>query len=657
MIKDIFLSCLLISVFCMTGLPVLLLVNKAKNQDLSFSHLVISGSFGMSLVLVVAANALRIGLSWISTLWVIFGIWLFLVFLISKNRRLMSGFISLPQVKSILKPLGFLNFLVGISAFLLTFSKPNGALIGLRLGVDFALYTDAAQLLIERPSIALSELVESSSTSFGPAAFATHFRWGAPILVAFGESITLQSHSYQILTPVLATCVGLLAAITTVLAKTSGLNQAVAILGGFLIVINGQIITMALEGHLAQVIFLPLFLSVILCWRDFQGLPFRHRTLFSIGVALLLASCTLVYSEFLPIVLLLLFTITIMEVIRVGWPAAIFTLLTFGLTLVCAVLFILPYNIILLPHLLNLKLNGVGYPIPHLILPSEVVGLGSVWTSWTEWMTPAAMPKMLSRANLNYDIFIAFSITGFLVAGAVVLFRKCSEWRFWAASGAVISVMFFQTVLLNRNSYLWLKSVTSFTPLILITLLLGICSINIWRGAFARGLLAILTVAVGVTAIRGISSFRESSRPLFEDVFEVRDYLNSGQSCALLLRPRGLTPSNENQSKLWPGSQKRNVDRVHDFALISIFRENPILDSWTGEPIASQNHGLVSDLPVCIVFEVRKGSYSSEQISKRYSDIFVKERWIVASTGISVLDLRNKGIDSFYSELFELIAP
>lgn len=634
-----------------------MIVKGGGRSDLRFEHLVISGSLGISLVLAVAANALHIGSSWSLAIWLVFVIWLVSVLLVSTNRRFVNERRLLVQIRSILKPLGLINFFVGVSAVLLTFSKPDNAMIGLRLGVDFALYTDASQLLLERPSLALPELVESSSTSFGPAAFVTHIRWGAPILVAFSSWVTQQSHSYQILIPLLASCVGLLAAVTTVLARSTGLNKTVATLSGLLVVFNAQVISLALEGSLPQVIFLPLFVTVLFELREFQAVSFRHCARISIELSLLLASCALVYSEFLPIILMLLLIATFLEAFRRGWSTANSVFLKLGLTLTLTILLILPHSIALLKHLMNLTTQGVGYPIPHLILPSEVVGLGSVWTRWTDWMTPAAMPKLLSRENLNYDILFALFVTIFLVAGGLRILRTCPNWRIWVASGLVVAPMAFQFIVNNRNSYLWMKSIVSFIPLLVVSLLLGVCSVKILRGVVAHTLIALILIAVGVTASRGITSFRESSRPLFVNVFEVRDYLKSRPSCALLFRPRGLTSGGESQSLWWHASQKRNVDRVHDFAMVSIFRENPILDSWSGEPIGSRSRDLDDTLPVCIAFEVNVDAYGSASVFERYSDVFRNEHWIVSSAGLSVRELRSNGIDTFYKEFFEPTMP
>ena len=641
------------------GLPLSIVVTKSICKRPNFLVLTCSAVFGFGITLVASANCLALGFSWKTTSLVTLSVWVVSVLFFALQLYLNQTDVSFTLISWGLCRFGFLNLLVGSSAILLSISKPGDAILNLRLGVDFALYSDAAQLLIEMPSLGLSQLYENSPTTFGIAAFANHLRWGAPIILALSTWFTRQAHSIQAIIPIAAISIGLVSNITIVLARKLGLGRIISILSGLLIIVNFQIISFALEGHFPQLIFMPFFLSILFLWSEICRQPGIARLVTVSGIAILISGSVLVYSEYILILLALLSIITILETIGKKWSTVRNTFISFLFTVALSAAFVPAYTLRLIKHILGLSVQ-VGYPIPHFLLPAEFIGVGTVWTRWADWMTPSALPVGLSRQHRFSDVVVSLVVIFLAAIGVWSIRHRSSGFRMLAASGVIALVILRQFVVTTPNSYLWVKGIVPFSPLILLTVLLGISSIAIWQGIFSKVLMSLLTVSICFTAFSGIASFRASARPLFEDSLTVRGYLNSQPTCAVLLQPRGWTPIEVYREASWNGSITRIRDYVYDHNLVPIFRSNPVLDSWGVAPLAWRQTDVVQRLQVCLVFSKAFSSSSSRMHplnSDTYREVLRTKHWVVVETTIEVYELGEMGIDALYLDFLQPASP
>ena len=661
MLSNVGLAALFFSLLFALGLPLSVLLGVRLFGRPSYLMLTLAAVLGMALLIVLAANTLALGISWRTTPVFAFLVWLSAALMaFARQWRLTRTLVPLAVLTWGAKRFGLLLALVCAAAVLLSLSKPDNALLGMRLGIDAALYGDTAQLLLEQDSTSgLADLAASSPTSFGPAALMVHLRWGAPLLLALFTWLAHLTHSYEAALPVLAVCLGLSAAATIALARRVGFNKPLALLCGALVITNYPIIHLSLEGQWPQAIALPIFLSIVLLWAAVARLPGRPPTASLLGIALLLSASALVYSEYLPVLFALLVTACVLEAVRRQWRAAKYRLLTLCLALVLAAILVLPYILRLVPHLLGLTTEGVGYPTPLMLYPSEVVGLGSIWTRWEEWITPNSMPVELFRENWIRDAMLAIAVTCLFAMGTWRITRTTREWPIWVASFIVVSLMGLGFAVSLHTGYLWSKGVVTFAPIILVCVLFAIAPrsrAGLTPQVLSVALVTLFATYVSFTAIGGIRTFRESSRPLFSDVLAVRDYFRSAPPCAVLLRPRGLS-GNEVDSEGYGTSPTRQTDRVHDFTLVALFRDHPVLDSWSGEPIADQQELSPGELPVCLAFDMSGSPLDTIAISTKYHELFRTEHWVVADSGLSLEQLQNQGIDAFYQGLFDLSAP
>ena len=178
------------------------------------------------------------------------------------------------------------------------------------------------------------------------------------------------------------------------------------------------------------------------------------------------------------------------------------------------------------------------------------------------------------------------------------------------------------------KGYLWSKSVTTLSPILLIVVVYGIWQTPKlqqhvrWLRAATVGL--ILGVVV-VTGIRGIIDFRESARPISQDTLEVSKFLRNGEGCVVLLKELGATKDGVN---MWIR------DLNFRYAMTAIFRRDPVLNGrgfiafWGDSESISKK--------VCVVLDSDGSDLDLARIATKHPILFQNKHWVVIDGGTTL---------------------
>ena len=658
MLADLLLALLFLTIFLVAGAPFALYLAGSARRQLGYPTIALAGVLGMAAALIGASNLLAVGVSLRATAVVLACAWVALLAGLVAVWIRLKPFVPAVTPVWVAQRVGLVVCLVAGAAVLLSSAKSGGSILNFRLGIDSAMYGDTAQVLLEGNGgvTGFEAMSAASPTGFGPAALMVHMRWGTPILLALFTQVTWLAHSYQVVVPLLAVTLGLSAAISIAIARRVGLSRPISLVVGFVLLFSYPLLHLSLEGQWPQAMALPLVLATFLVWLRMPSRGSRREmAMVVLELALLLAASTMIYSEYLPILLVIFALGSALLFARrqsvAAWQGLV--ALTGGV-LVAAVL-VAPYTLRLVPHLLGLTLVGVGYETPLLMLPTEVIGLGSIWSRWGEWITAGSMPTGLERENPIRDLALALIVAALYAYGTLWIARTSREWSAWVATFMVVVGLGLYFAVFKHSGYLWSKGIVTLAPLVLVAVIVGLMAIGSssrrWHSV-SVGLLVALSVYIVFTGINGIRDFKASSRALTSDVLEVREFMRTAPPCITLLRPRGLTAGGFD-AESYSSSPTRQSDRVLDFGLVPVFREDPVLDSWSMDPIAYQ--GDLADVRerVCVIVNTNMNDIDLRALTADKRVLFLNDHWAVLDGGVTLDELRARGADDFYAELFQ----
>ena len=460
MINDIFLSLALCAVFIIFGFPFVLLFTREDTIGQELRVVTMSCVLGIAISVIICSNVISFGGSLSAALMWCFLVWLFVV--------LMKG--NLLFNCRYLKSVGFALLFVAGQSLLIGFTKPFDALFGVRIGVDAALYADGAQVILESTGQSGLEAMSSASpTSFGPAGLLVHLRWGTPMLMAMATRLFGLEHSYQIIMPLMAVMIGSTALLVVVLCKKLQLPNWVAVITGVMVMFNYPLLHLAIEGQRAQAMSIPIVIGIFLSWQceNERGIKL------AIFNALLFCALVLFYGEYLPIMLAILVLAAIFEVGKKCFVRSLESLREIAIVIATTGIIIFPYTVKYLGHLTRLSLN-VGYSTPHQVNGSEILGIGSIWTRWPDWITIGETPISIARQNTLRDWFLSLILLVLIRLGFHLLVRKARNWEFWFALMWVLIVLWLRFSYFSSQGYLWSKSATSMSPLLLVAVVYGV---------------------------------------------------------------------------------------------------------------------------------------------------------------------------------------
>ena len=145
---------------------------------------------------------------------------------------------------------------------------------------------------------------------------------------------------------------------------------------------------------------------------------------------------------------------------------------------------------------------------------------------------------------------------------------------------------------------------------------------------------------VGATGIRGVSDFRESARPIYRDVLAVRNFMDNGQNCVVLLKEKGATLH---------GPQMWIPDLIFRTSMTAVLRNTPVLDFYHG--LIDYRGPHLTTKRVCIVLDSYELDDGLVQSSTVHPILFRNRHWVVIDGGMSL----NKLLDVDEHEYFAWI--
>ena len=558
MIQNLLLSQAFALLFVVVGLPFSYLILKPENQKTAdaVQRISVACALGVAIPLVTCSTIMSLGGWWTFCICVNLAIWIAsIVVLIQTNQ--FDGQVSVLKnaIRMDSKAVCLLLALVSCSAILISASKPNDAIMGVRIGVDSALYADGAQMLLENNGARGFEAISAETTTiFGPAAFLNHLRWGVPVLLAGVTKLFALDHSYLSVIPLLALFLGLSGLVAVSLCKRLLLPMHTSIFGGMAVAINYVFINLAIEGQWAQLMSIPFFLLFV-CLESEKNKRFDASLL---GASLMLVAGTLFYGEMTPIFLFMYFLILVKKL----WlnPLRISTYqITRSLVLsLLAGVMIFPYIKKYIEHLGGLSI-AVGYELPHWMNSSELLGIGSIWTHGWE---KAIQPKMSGRRMEFWDFARSQTSYILLLLGMFTILRKKIDNYLWFGFFTVFAVIWLRFNQFGSSEYLWVKVLSSFTVLCLIVVIFAIYKLRLTVSTLLSNcLLFLLGLSILFTTYQQLENYRSVSRPISRDILEVQSFLEESEPCVIQVV---LSP--ENADTFW------DRDRVFLYLITPIFR-------------------------------------------------------------------------------------
>jgi hypothetical protein len=564
-IQNLLLSQAFALLFVVVGLPFSYLILKPENQKTvdAVQRISVACALGVAIPLVTCSTIMSLGGWWTFCICVNLTIWIASIVVLIRTNRF-DGQVSVLKNATRMdsKAFGLLLVLVACSAILISASKPNDAILGVRIGVDSALYADGAQMLLENNGARGFEAISAATTTiFGPAAFLSHLRWGVPVILATVTKLFALDHSYLSVIPLLALLHGLSGLIAVSLCKRLLLPTHIAIFGGIAVATNYVFINLAIEGQWAQSMSIPFFLLFV-CLESEKSKRFDASLL---GASLMLVAGTLFYGEMTPIFLFIYFLILAKKLWLNSMRISTYQVTRSLALILLAGVMIFPYIKKYIEHLGGLSL-AVGFGLPHWMNGSELLGIGSIWTNG--WETTDVPSGMTARRMEFWDFARSQTSYILLLFGMFTILRKRIDSYLWFGFFTVFVVLWLRFNQFGSSEYLWMKVLSSSAVFCVVVVIFAIYrSRLIVSTLFSNCLLFLLGFSVLFTTYQQLENYRSVSRPISSDILEVRSFLEESEPCVIQVV---LSPENADLS--WPR------DRVFLYLITPIFRGNVLVN-------------------------------------------------------------------------------
>ena len=617
MIQNLLLSQAFALLFVIVGLPFSYLILKPENQKTvdAVQRISVACALGVAIPLVTCSTIMSLGGWWTFCICVNITIWIASIVVLIRTNWFEGQEAALKNaIRMDSKAVCLLLALVACSAILISASKPNDAIIGVRIGIDSALYADGAQMLLENNGARGFEAISAATTTiFGPAAFLSHLRWGVPVLLAVVTKLFALDHSYLSVIPLLALLHGLSGLIAVSLCKRLLLPTHTAIFGGMAVATNYVFINLAIEGQWAQLMSIPFFLL-------FVSLESEKNKKFDpslLGASLMLVAGTLFYGEMTPIFLFMYFFILAKKLWLNPLRISVYQITRSLVLIMLTGVMIFPYIIKYIAHLGGLSLE-VGYATPHWMNGSELLGIGSIWTYWGEWANNDAISTTIARRLEFWDFVRSQTSYILLLFGMFTILRKQIDSYLWFGLFTVFAVIWLRFNQFGSSSYLWVKVLSSFTVSCLIVVIYAIYKFRlIVSKFFSNCLLFLLGLSILFTTYHQLENYRSVSRPIPRDILEVRTFLEESEPCVLkvVLSPENVEPS-------W------SRDRVSYLLFTPIFRGNVLINAgYEGTNFS----GELTEVPqrICVLIEKPLKEKLGTNVGNPANVVFENKHWKV----------------------------
>ncbi len=500
------------------------------------------------------------------------------------------------------------TLVLALTSALETFEKISfgrSTLWSVRLGIDGALYVDGAQALINKENIPdFSHINQLHPGSLATSLFEVSHRWGTSFLLATIKTLTNSKHSLSVVIPTLSLLVVTLGVFSYSVIKGRTKSNFLVILIFPLVITNTFLFHLLLEAQWANLIAVVFLFPLFYLFTEALKVSTQRRSIRkTLGLSLIcsvfLSAILLTYSEIIPLLMLALFTITSINMFLIrrrerfflhNWLALLFSLFL-------TIIFLMPNESMLLPYfgtLFTVNSQKIGYPLPHPIFPSDLLGISSPWHPTTAWNFPEASVRFVSNSRHIFVTLSSILIVFLLMSLIWRMFRHNLKMRFRSRETGwnnpdldSVSALFFTMVLgfigsylyfgfLKYSIYLLMKALSVFMiPLIVYSLLYFLRYFRLTKFSSWATFMVSVYFIVGTFATYA-SDFSNTSRPLDSSLLTLADWdsLNADNSCILSFGMRGLRDSRD-----------RYFDRTYDYMEAVIFRNHIAIDPWTNQPL------------------------------------------------------------------------
>lgn len=490
----------------------------------------------------------------------------------------------------------------------------------IRLGVDIGLYLDAARALIEGNKI-------NAPTEFSGAAFYTHLRWGLPILIALTGKIFYINYLESLTVIYYLALVLLFFSSNALVITFTRFKFLYKALICFSISFNVNLLFLLTEGQIPSLIFSIFFWAFIVSKNviNTKKLHCMADYLTYLIPGLIFSVIIVTYSEGIPIVFVYIAVATVVLSIL---SAKINLKIPYALLPAVALsfIFVLPYSVLVIKHLLTLNVLSAGYNLPLVAFPNEIAGINSIFSRTSEWMLPPASVSVLRRGN--------YLVTVMLSAITITLFYKGlksvnKDLRAHSLSAIILCfVGFFYFYLYKGGMYAFMKIYTVFVPVIVLAILNGLFNLtDIFKSQiFAKFFKCAIILFIFITSVSYVTDHKNTSLSIDGDDYSLNTMDFS--DCVFVMNDRD-----------YPSSNLRYVQRSYQIALSSFLKKSAILDQWENRLINAPNGLALNDKSkICLLIDRGLGEATNE----RSAVLFSNKKWMALSTNFNYLDYKLK---------------
>lgn len=609
-------------ILILLGIPIasFLIPHSKYNTLLTF---LIAPFFGISLVILITTIVLGFGGKLSISISITLILWSIFISLQYKSLKKIFFNVDIYQYQT--------KILVGILGIIFILLLPNlylqdGEIIKLRLGIDAALYIDAAQQLLDKGAIT------DLNTPLANAGFNVHFRWGVPILLVVFSKILHLKNIFQVLPIFLSICLLLNAFTIFILLNVfNNIKYFTSILISAAFILNVNLLNTLMEAqwaHTLSIAFLPLITYFLIEIRKLSD--FNSKIKYYLIAAFIFIPLVVIYSEIIPVFILIIIFTSIFDYFYS--KDKIFINFKLIIYLIFSIALIYPYSKLVIPHLLSLNIKAAGYGLPLWLFPNELFGLGDIYHRYSEWMIPEASMMSLARRDWIFSVLISFAII-------YCIFRAITNLNTHYKSIYLSIIIIFligliKFGLIDKSNYSYTKLSLTLMPFLLVLIMIWL-SKDLKRNVY-------IYIYCGIVSLYGfqyLSDFSQSSYAITKNTIKMAEFITrGGDRCSILFRSIGM---NE-------GSQ-RWVDRTLDFAMVPLFKRNYIVDQNSNVPYGygTQPNDYEANR-ICIAVD-KKQFYSWPKLVSFDGAFYSNSQWLIIKTDVTVHEFLSNPTN-FYSK-------
>lgn len=551
-------------------------------------------------------------------------------------------------------PIALVMYLIVIVDTFLRASIGTVAVWGTRLGIDGALYIDAAQALIQNEnSPNFANIEQQHPAGLASAVFNLNRRWGVPFLLSICKTITNSSHALDVAIPVVSLMLILLTTFSFYVVKEFSRSNPVRFMVIPFILFNTYWFHLLMEAQWANIVGISLLIPLLYIFvknvldKSQSKIGWLAITSTSTIFAFLLIGILISYSEILPLIISTLITSFFVKLIMSRKSGG--GLLDFrSLVLMWPILILLliPNFDTLIPYFLtlfNVKAESVGYPLPHPLFPSDLLGLSNPWHPVSAWNEPGVSVKFVSNSR---DIVATLASIALMMTCLKILFlrdpianvKELSKKRFkkdlntqslngwpkvlFVTSLLGLSVSYFYFSYIKKSNYLVSKSASVFiVPLVVMALVL-VVQIKRKYSRYLITFLVLISLQIFYTVSIYAMDFRSTSRQITEDFIHLEEWDKSTprEFCVVSFGPRGKENANF-----------RYFDRTFDYVRAAVLRNHIVIDPWTNSSlIGAVDPEVFESSNICVVINriTEKSAYAQLKSANK-AVIFTSGAWLI----------------------------